>query len=202
MRRRLNPVEHWPLVVAEAVWLLFAVNFNRGFVWGGDAQVPFTFLRRLFGANVHAVGYQFGLAFFEAPWFAIGKLAAAFGVHTVRTHPTTEAAAALGAIAYVGLSVALVYVLLRRLRLRHAGLAAGLTLFGTPLFFYGTFSPAQTHAVDTFLSTVLVVLVLSGFRRDWPISLCVAAGAVSGAAASVRWFDAALGIGQIGRAHV
>jgi hypothetical protein len=52
-------------VVAEASWLLFAANFNLGFLWSSDAQVPYTFLRRLFGAQVNAVGYQFGLAFFE-----------------------------------------------------------------------------------------------------------------------------------------
>jgi Patatin-like phospholipase len=35
----------------DELWLLFVANFNLGFLWGGDAQVPYTFLRRLFGAH-------------------------------------------------------------------------------------------------------------------------------------------------------
>lgn len=188
-------LRHRGILCVEALWLLFAANFNRGFLWGGDAQVPFTFLRRLFGANVHAVGYQFGLAFFEAPWYALGKVLEAGGIRTIRTHPTSEAFVALGAVIYVGVTVALAYAILRWLGASRPALAAGLALFGTPLFFYGAFSPGQTHAVDTFLATVLAGIVVLGLRRNWPDRLAVSAGLVVGAATSVRWFEAALGAG-------
>lgn len=190
-------IRHRGLLGIEVVWLIFAANFNYGFLWGGDAQVPYAFVRRLFGADVHAVGYQFGLAFFEAPWYALGKVVEAAGVSTIRTHPTPEAAVALGAAVYVGLTAALAYATLRALRIRYPALAAGIALFGSPLFFYGTFSPGQTHAVDTLLSTSLAGLVLLGFRRGWSDRIALATGAVVGAAASVRWFEATLGCGLV-----
>jgi len=186
---------HRGIVLVELLWLAFAANFNYGFVYGGDAQVPYTFLRRLFGADVHALGYQFGLAFFEAPFYAIGKGLDAAGVETIRTHPSDQAMIAFGAVLYVGATMSLVYAVLRGLGLRWAATAAGIALFGTSLFYYGVFSPAQTHVVDTLLSSALVLTTLAGFRRSWPVRLLVLAGVILGAAVSVRYFEAALGAG-------
>jgi len=45
--------------------MLFALNFGvLTITTEGDSRVQFTLVRRLFGAHVHAVGYQFGLAIF------------------------------------------------------------------------------------------------------------------------------------------
>jgi hypothetical protein len=177
------------------LWLLFAANFNYGFLYGGDAQVPYTFLRRLMGAHTHAYGYQFGLAFFELPFYGVGAGFDSLGMHTFRTHPIEQTLIALGTVVYVAVTVALVYVLLRDLGLRHAALAAGIALFGTTSFFYGVFSPGQTHTVDTMLATLLVLTTLVGFRRDWPLGIALLAGAIVGVAVSVRTFEGALGFG-------
>jgi hypothetical protein len=186
---------HRGIVVVELVWLVFAANFSYGFVHGGDAQVPYTFLRKLFGAHVHAYGYQFGLAFFEAPFYAVGKGIDAAGVTTIRSHPSDQAMIALGAVLYVGVTVAIVYAIVRGLGLRFAAAASAVALFGTSIFYYGVFSPGQTHVVDTLLSSALALTTLIGFRRDWPVRFVVVAGVILGAIVSVRYFDAALGAG-------
>jgi hypothetical protein len=159
--------------------------------------VPFTFLRRLFGADVHAIGYQFGLAFFEAPFYAAGRLLESAGVDTLHTHPAAEAMIAFGAAFYVAAALGVVYALLRALGLRWAALGASLALFGSPLFYYGTFSPGQTHAVDAFLASLAAWLIYLGVRRDWPPSLAIVVGVVLGLAPTVRWLEGALGFAVV-----
>ena len=121
------------LVAAEAVWLVFAANFNVGYLWGGDSHVAYAFLRALFGSGHAGTGYQFGLALFEAPFYGVGRLLQDMGVQTIGTHPTPETAIAAGAVFYIGLGLAFTYVLLSRLGFRHPGLAATCAFFGSVL---------------------------------------------------------------------
>ena len=72
-----------------------------------------------------------------------------------------------------------------------------LALFGSPLFYYGTFSPGQTHAVDAFLATLAVWLLYLGDERDWPPALAIGLGVVLGAAPTVRYLEAALGVAVV-----
>jgi hypothetical protein len=179
------------------VWLLFAANFSYGFLWGGDAQVPYTFLRRLFGGNVDASGYQFGLAFFEAPFYAVGRGLEAIGVATIRTHPTDQFVIAVGTALYMAVAVWLVYWLLTRLGMRFPAVAAAITLFGSPVFFFAVFSPGQTHVVDSLLATGLVLVTFVGFEGGWHPRLALLAGVLVGVAMTLRPLEAALGAGLL-----
>jgi hypothetical protein len=144
---------------------------------------------------VHAIGYQFGLAYFEAPFYAVGKLFAAVGWTTIGGQSAQQASVAGGAVVYVGATIGLLYALLRRLRLRFAALSASLVVYGTSVFYYGVFSPGQTHSVDVFLASAIALLCLLGFELGWPLKLMLAVGVVGGAATAVRWFDAMLLVG-------
>jgi hypothetical protein len=150
--------------------------------------VPYTFLRRLFGEDVHATAYKYGLAYFEAPFYAIGKGLSAAGVGTIAGQPTPPALIALGAAVYVGIAVALAVMVVRELGLPYPTFSAGVTLFGTAAFFYGAFDPGQTHAVDVLLATVVVAAALRGFRNGWPDRVAVLVGVAVGLAASIRYF--------------
>jgi hypothetical protein len=155
---------------------------------GGDARLPYDFLRKLFGEDVHAQAYKYGLAYFEAPFYAIGKGLSGLGVATVAGQPVTPAVIAGGVVIYVGIAVALAAWVVRALDLPYPSLAAGVGLFGTALFFYGAFDPGETHSVDALLATIVVALSLKGFRTGWPTLIAVGLGAVDGIAMSVRYF--------------
>lgn len=185
------------LLGVEAIWVVFAANFNVGYLWGGDSHVAYAFLRGLFGSAHPGTAYQFGLALFETPFYGLGCLFQWAGIESVGTHPTPEFAIAAGAVFYIGLAVALAYVLLAKLGFRRPALAAGCALFGSPLFYYGTFSPGQTHAVETMLACAGVLLVYVAHRREWPPVLAVATGVVLGIAPTVRYFEGVFGIGVV-----
>jgi hypothetical protein len=176
------------LALLEAVWLAFAVLLGPFALPGGDARLPYDFLRKLVGEDVHARAYKYGLAYFEAPFYAVGKGLAALGVSTLVGQPIVPAVIALGIALYVGIAVALAAGLVRALDLPHSNLAAAAGLFGTALFFYGAFDPGETHAVDALLATVVAVLALRGFRTGWPTWTAVGLGTVVGVATSIRYF--------------
>jgi hypothetical protein len=185
------------LIAAEAIWLIFAANFNVGYLWGGDSHVAYAFLRALVGSGQAGTGYQFGLALFEAPFYGIGRLMQDMGVETIGTHPTPEAAIAAGAVFYIGLALAFTYALLAKLGFRHPGLAATCALFGSPLFYYGTFSPGQTHAVETMLACAAIFLVYVGHTKGWPPMVAITTGFVLGVAPTVRYFLFVFGVALV-----
>jgi hypothetical protein len=137
---------------------------------------------------VHAQAYKYGLAYFEAPFYALGKGLSGLGVATVAGQPVTPAVIAVGVVVYVGIAVALAAWVVRALGLPNPNLAAGVGLFGTALFFYGAFDPGETHSVDALLATIVVALALKGFRTGWPTRVAVGLGAVDGISMSVRYF--------------
>jgi hypothetical protein len=166
------------------------VNFNDLEFGGGDAERPFSFLRRMFGETDEAVGYQFGLAFLWSPFYAVGKLVKAAGVETIGGQPVGIAMITLGTSLLVAVTCFVLLPVLRRLDLAHAGFALFAGIFGTPLFYYGSFTTGLSHVVDTLLVTTLVVLVYrystDGWRSSW---LPVLIGAVGGYAVTVRFFN-------------
>jgi hypothetical protein len=179
------------VAAAAVAWLLWAINFNVLAVVDGDSSVQYTFVRRLFGEDVEALGYQFGLALLEAPFYAVGKLLRTAGLETVEGAPVEQAAVAFGGALYVLATVLLCARLLKALGLSFRGSALFFATFGTPLFFYGTFFPGKSHACDTFLLTLALVLLLA-YLRAGPddTRLVVALGLVFGLALTVRYFSA------------
>jgi hypothetical protein len=186
-----RPSIHWGLALAGFVWLLWVANFNDLRFGGIDADRPYSFLRRMFGETSEFFGYQFGLAFLWSPFYAVGKLLKVAGLETVEGEPVGIATITLGTSLLVAVTCVLLLPVLRRLDLSsHEGLVLLAAVFGTPLFYYGSFKTGLSHVVDTLLVTVLVVLVhrwsIAVRRSPW---LAVAIGVVGGYAVSVRSFQ-------------
>jgi len=182
-----------PGVSAAAIlWVLFALNFNvLTITTEGDSRVQFTLVRRLFGADVHAVGYQFGLAIFEVPFYACGRLLTAFGITSIGGAPSTEASVALGSSLVTLGALLLTAHLVTALRLPVPGFAAFTATFGMPLFYYGTWVPGKTHSWDTFLFAAALVVLLAYVRSDFLDGrLLVILAVILGFAATVRYFSA------------
>lgn len=179
------------LIAAVALWILVVANFNTFVIRGGDAGRPYSFVQRLFGDNDHPSGYQFGLAFFEAPFYALGKLLIAVGVPTVGGNPVEAGFVALASPVFVLAIGALMLPLLRRLRLPSPTFVLVAALFGSPLYYWALFDPGHTHAVDTLLLTATIVLLHRYLTRAGPPSwrLAAAMGAVIGVATAVRSFN-------------
>jgi hypothetical protein len=146
----------------------------------GDGIVYYRFLERLFGGHPpHPFAYQFGTAYWNAPFWAIGL---AFG------HP--EAGVAIGAQAALAVTAWLALKLLRALDLPGGGWLLLLVVFGTPLWYYTVFAPAYSHALDALLVTgVAMALVVRA--RPAVIGLLVA-GAITVRYANFVWVVAAL----------
>src|SRR3954464_15152149 len=64
--------------VALGGLLLFALTFDRPRIHD-DGSLYFNFVRRLFGADVVAQAYQFGSAFWTAPFYLVSQLVASRG---------------------------------------------------------------------------------------------------------------------------
>jgi hypothetical protein len=180
-----------PLLLLEACWAALVILFSPYAIPGGDAVAPFDFMRKLAGEDAHAVGYKYGLAYFELPFYAVGKALHAAGLTTLAGQPIGPALVALGIGLLVGVALALMTVLLRAVGLPYPTFTTALALFGTPLFFYGVFNPGETHAVDAFMATVVVALAFWAFRRDWQTVPVAALGAAVGVSMTVRYFTGA-----------
>lgn len=180
------------LALAAAVWVLFALDFSvLTITTEGDSRVQFTLVRRLFGAHVHAVGYQFGLAIFEAPFYALGRLLATVGISTIDGAPSDQACVAFGAILVTLGALLLTARLITSLGLPLPAFAAFTATFGMPLFYYGTWEPGKSHAWDTFLFAGVLVALLAYARSDFTDTrLLVLLALLLGFSATVRYFSA------------
>jgi hypothetical protein len=146
----------------------------------GDGIVYYRFLERLFGGHPpHPFAYQFGTAFWSAPFWAVGLL-----VH----HP--EAGVAVGAQVALALAAWCAVKLLRVLELPSSLWLLLLVVFGTPLWYYTIFAPAYSHALDALVITAFALAVVLRVRPA-VIGLIVAA-AILTRYANVVWLLAAL----------
>ena len=120
-----------PRCAALAFVTLFALTFDDGFVHD-DGVGYFTFLRRLFGADQAGVAYQFGSAFWNAPFYLASQLVAARG-ELDRFHAGEIGVNVASNVAMI-LCLYLGWLILRELELPRGPAVLLLTLFGTPLF--------------------------------------------------------------------
>jgi hypothetical protein len=139
-----------PRAAAVAVFLLFAVTFDSGRIQD-DGLVYYDFLRKFFGADVPAAAYQFGGSFWNAPFYLVSQLVAWVGgyprYHAGAVGVTIASNAAVVATLYLG------WRILKDLDLPRGPAVLLLTLFGTPLFFYGVVRPSYKHAADTLYAS-------------------------------------------------
>src|SRR3954465_4150418 len=117
----------WPRAIAVGFFLLFAATFDDAHAHE-DGLVYYLFLRRLFGAEPHGVAYQFGSAFWNAPFYLVSQLVALRG--QLDAFHAGEIALAVGANAAVVVTLYFGWRILRELELPRGAAVLLLTLFG------------------------------------------------------------------------
>lgn len=178
---------HVGVTAGLLLFALFSLNFGNYKVFG-DGTHYFAFVQRLFGDRPDAGGYNFGVGLLNAPFYAIGRLGRALGVAGGLSHALPAAAITLASIAYVLCAALLCAWLIERLGLPRPGLVVTAAVFGTPVWYYASFSPSHSHAADAAVFTVATVLLLGLWRRP-TTQRAVAVGMVLGLAVAVRPFN-------------
>ena len=173
--RRLRPplssrvAGHTGVLVALMAYVVFAVNFGAYFVFG-DGAIYFSFDQVLFGDAERGSAYNFGTGLVNAPFYAVAKLAELGGLTAPAGFPAgpslTQPVITLASISFIGAAGIACAWLIRTLDLPSAGLAIGTAIFGTPLWYYGSFSPSYGHAADALVVTLAAVGLLVVMRRD------------------------------------
>jgi hypothetical protein len=178
----------WPRAAGVGFFLLFALTFNDGGVHD-DGVSYFDFLRRLFGASSSGVAYQFGSAIWNAPFWLVSQLVAVRGgfdhMHTGEIAVNVAAAAAVLLTLYLG------WRLLQALDLPRGAAVLVLTLFGTPLYYYGALGSSYKHAADALYATALFWFVLRATRAGATRLDYAGIGATLALELATRWANAA-----------
>ena len=108
-----------------------------------DGVIYYDFMRRLTGEDVQAYAYQFGVVFWNLPFFVVFQgFQLATGENAIAGQPIGVVSVSAASTAAV---VAIYYVswrLLSELGLPRAPGAILLTVLGSPLFYYATFQPS------------------------------------------------------------
>ena len=184
-----------PRVAGLLAFVLFALTFDDGQVHD-DGTIYFDFMRKLFGAHIPAAAYQFGSAFWNAPFYLASQLVALRGgfdhVHSGEVAVNLASNAAVLVTLYFG------WRILRELDLPRGPIVLLLTLFGTPLFFYGALNPSYKHAADALYATALFWFVLRSSRADAQRRDYVGAGVCLAFLLATRYANGALAAGVVG----
>ena len=107
-----------------------------------DGVIYYDFMRRLVGEDVQAYAYQFGVVFWNLPFYVLSRIVRIADdddwiehVPHRRNRVAVASTAAVVAIFYVS------WRLIRELGLPGGPGATLLTVFGSPLFYYAIFQP-------------------------------------------------------------
>ena len=183
-----------PRTAALLVFALFALTVDPAKV-EDDGVIYFYFMRRLFGADLHAAAYQFGSVFWDAPFYLASQLVATRGeLDHVRSAVFSVDIASNVAVV---LTLYLGWRILRELDLPRGPAVLLLALFGTPLFFYGAVEPSYKHVVDTLYATGAVFFVLASLRMHARRRDFAAAGLCFGLLLATRYANVALLVGVL-----
>jgi hypothetical protein len=173
---------------------VFSLNFGAYRVFG-DGEDYYSFVQRLFGDRASGSGYNFGVGLLNAPFYAAGRAVRALvGAGSVATH-VLPASITIASIAYALVAMAAVSYLLGRLGLGGRGFVVAAATFGSPLWYYASFSPSYTHAADAAVFSVATLAAYRALTDDarW----FVAFGALLGLAVAVRPFNAGVVAGGV-----
>jgi hypothetical protein len=175
----------WGVAAACAAFVVFALNF-ASFTVKGDGYEYYSFVRRLFGqqSSATATGYNFGVGLLNAPFYGFARLVTAL-VAAAPFKSLEKASIAFASIFWVLVAAIMTGWLLARLRLPYRGLAVAAAILGTPVYYYGSFSPSYSHAADAAALTLAVAALykaMSGTGPRWS----VITGAAFGLAIAVR----------------
>ena len=185
--------ERWEALGAAAVFVVFALNFGAYRVFG-DGIDYYSFVQRLFGDRSNGSGYNFGTGLVNAPFYGSAKVVQA--VVGPRADRLLPASITLASVACVLLAMALSAWLVRQLRLPHPWLAVVLAVFGSPLWYYASFSPSYTHAADAAAFSLAATALWQMFEHD-DLRWRIATGAALGLEVTVRPFNLALLVGAV-----
>jgi hypothetical protein len=185
----------WPRALGLGVFVLFAATFNDGLVHD-DGTSYFDFLRRLFGADSSGVAYQFGSAIWNAPFWLASQLVAVRGgldhVQSGQVAVNVASAVAVLVALYLG------WRILRALDLPRGAAVLMLTLFGTPLYYYGALSASYKHAADALYATALFWFVWRATRPAATRLDSFAVGALLALLIATRWANVAFCLVVVG----
>ena len=113
-----------------------------------DGVIYYDFMRRLVGEDVQAYAYQFGVVFWNLPFYVLSRIVRIANDDDWIEHALIGAVGV--AVASTAAVVAIFYVSWRLIR--ELGLPGGpgailLTVFGSPLFYYGIFQTGSEACV-------------------------------------------------------
>lgn len=182
----------WPVLAVLGTFALFALNFGAYRVFG-DGVNYYSFTQRLFGDGSDATAYNFGDGLMDAPFYAAAKLASTVVGDGHRIEP---ASITIASIAWVLVAAGLSWRVLVLLDLPARALALGAVLFGTPVWYYASFSPSYTHAADAAVFSAASFAIL-GLWRSPELGWRLGAGAALGLAVAVRPFNVGVTAGAV-----
>jgi hypothetical protein len=186
--RFLSP---WMLASIGAYFLV-AASYIQARVTD-DGVIYYDFMRRLVGEDVTAYAYQFGVVFWNLPFYVVFRgFQLATGEDAIAGQPIGIVSVSVASTAAI---VAIFYVswrLLRELGLPGAPGAILLTVLGSPLFYYAIFQPGLKHAFDALLATVLALLLLRADARPRATRLSVEIGIVVALLITIRYANITL----------
>lgn len=181
------------MCVALGVCGLFALTFDKVQIHD-DGVLYYYFVRRLFGADIVAQAYQFGSAFWTAPFYLASQLVASRGEldHNYAGEVGTVVASNVATV----ITLYLGWRILRELDLPRNAAVLMLTLFGTPLFFYTVMEPGLKHAADTLYMTTAFWFLLQASKRPRTLYLVVP-GICFGLMLATRYANLAIPVGVV-----
>jgi hypothetical protein len=181
------------IALAFVLFALFSLTFVKVEIHD-DGVYYYYFLRGLFGADVVAQAYQFGSAFWTAPFYLVSQLVATIGDldHSYAGQVATAVASNVAAIVVLYLG----WRILRELDLPRGAAVLFLTLLGTPLYYYVVMEPGLKHAADTLYMTAAFWFLLLAYKNPRQRYL-VAAGVFLGLMLTTRYANVLIPAGVI-----
>lgn len=185
------------MLASIGVYLLIAASYLQARITD-DGVIYYNFMRRLVGEDPPAFAYQFGVVFWNLPFYGLSRILRLANDDDWVEHIMIGAISL--AVASTAAVLAVFYVSWRLIR--ELGLPGGpgailLTVFGSPLFYYGIFQPGLKHAFDALLFSLIALLLLRSSLRGPTIRVAVALGLLLAVSISVRYANIVLLTGVI-----
>ena len=141
------------MAASVVAYLLIAASYLQARLTD-DGPIYYDFMRRLVGEDPEAYAYQFGVVFWNLPFYALSRLVRIGNDDDWVDHVLIGAVGV--AVASTAAVLVLFYVSWRLIR--NLGLPGGpgailLTVLGSPLFYYAIFQSGLKHAFDALLVT-------------------------------------------------
>lgn len=185
------------MLASIGVYLLIAASYLQARITD-DGVIYYNFMRRLVGEDTPAFAYQFGVVFWNLPFYGLSRVLRLANDDDWVEHVLIGAISL--AVASTAAVLAIFYVSWRLIR--ELGLPGGpgailLTVFGSPLFYYAIFQPGLKHAFDALLFSLIAILLLRSSLRGPTIRAAVALGLLLAVSISVRYANIMLLTGVI-----